>query len=152
MKKIILFLTIAYVSITAIAQKPSVNYTRLINAIGTVESRMTDNAVNGSHAGFLQISKVCVEDCNRINKIKKVSKRYTLQDRFNRQKSIEMFWIVQNFYNPTLDIDYMILMWNEGNSAMKKPKRKTSYYKKVMAIYKFDARKPINLLPLCNND
>ena len=54
MKKIILFLTIAYVSITAIAQKPSVNYARLINAIGTVESRMTDNAVNGSHAGFLQ--------------------------------------------------------------------------------------------------
>ena len=117
------------------AQNTTVNYNRLITAIGTVESGLNDNARSGVHAGFLQISKVCVTECNRINKLKNVSTRYTLQDRFNHQKSIEIFWIIQNFYNPKLDIDYMVLLWNEGNSAMKKPKRKTKYYQKVMKIY-----------------
>ncbi len=117
------------------AQNTTVDYNRLITAIGTVESGLNDNARSGVHAGFLQISKVCVADCNRINKLKGVSTRYTLQDRFNHQKAIEMFWIIQNFYNPQLDIDYMVLLWNIGNSAMKKPKRKTKYYKKVMKIY-----------------
>ena len=117
------------------AQNTTVNYNRLITAIGTVESGLNDKAKSGVHAGFLQISKGCVTECNRINKIKGVSTRYTLQDRFNHQKSIEMFWIIQKFYNPKLDIDYMVLLWNEGNSAMKKPKRKTIYYKKVMKVY-----------------
>ena len=117
------------------AQNTTVDYNRLITAIGTVESGLNDNARSGVHAGFLQISKVCVTECNRINKLKGISTRYTLQDRFNHQKAIEMFWIIQNFYNPQLDIDYMVLLWNIGNSAMKKPKRKTKYYKKVMKIY-----------------
>ena len=117
------------------AQNTTVDYNRLITAIGTVESGLNDNARSGVHAGFLQISKVCVTECNRINKLKGISTRYTLQDRFNHQKSIEIFCIIQNFYNPQLDIDYMVLLWNIGNSAMKKPKRKTKYYKKVMKIY-----------------
>ena len=117
------------------AQNTSVNYSRLITAIGTVESKLNDKAVNGVYAGFLQISKVTVKDCNRINKIKGVSKRYTLQDRFNRQTSIEMFHVIQGFYNPKGDLHYAILLWNEGSSAMDKAKRKTSYYNKVMKVY-----------------
>ena len=117
------------------AQDTNVDYGRLITAIGTVESKLNDKTVNGVHAGFLQISKVAVAECNRINKIKKVSKRYTLQDRFNHQKSIEIFYTIQGFYNPNGDLHYGILLWNEGCSAMKKPKRKTSYYNKVMNVY-----------------
>ena len=117
------------------AQNTTVNYNRLITAIGTVESKLNDKAVSGVHAGFLQISKVCVTECNRINKLKGISTRYTSQDRFNHQKAIEIFWIIQRFYNPKLDPDYMVLLWNEGNSAMKKPKRKTKYYQKVMKVY-----------------
>lgn len=121
---------------SVIAQNTNVDYSRLITAIGTVESKLNDKAVSGVHAGFLQISKVTVAECNRINKIKKVSKRYTLQDRFNHQKSIEMFHVIQGFYNPKGDLHYAILLWNEGSSAMDKAKRKTSYYNKVMKVYK----------------
>lgn len=117
------------------AQDTNVDYGRLITAIGTVESKLNDKTVNGVHAGFLQISKVTVAECNRINKLKGVSKRYTLQDRFNHQKSIEIFYTIQGFYNPSGDLHYGILLWNEGCSAMKKPKRKTSYYNKVMNVY-----------------
>lgn len=117
------------------AQDTNVDYGRLITAIGTVESKLNDKAVNGVHAGFLQIAKVTVAECNRINKLNGVSTRYTLQDRFNHQKSIEMFYTIQGFYNPSGDLHYGILLWNEGCSAMKKPKRKTSYYNKVMNVY-----------------
>ena len=120
---------------SVIAQNTNVDYSRLITAIGTVESKLNDKAVSGVHAGFLQISKVTVAECNRINKIKGVSKKYTLKDRFNHQKSIEMFNIIQNFYNKKGDLHYAILLWNEGCSAMDKPKRKTKYYNKVMKVY-----------------
>ena len=120
---------------SVIAQNTNVDYSRLITAIGTVESKLNDKAVSGVHAGFLQISKVTVAECNRINKIKGVSKRYTLKDRFNHQKSIEMFNIIQNFYNKKGDLHYAILLWNEGCSAMDKAKRKTRYYNKVMKVY-----------------
>lgn len=123
------------------AQKADVNYDRLITAIGTVESKLNDKAVNGVHAGFLQISRVTVAECNRINKIKKVSKRYSLQDRFNHQKSIEMFYIIQNFYNPSGDlkdddrIEWMIRLWNGGPGWVKNPKKTDGYYKKVIKVY-----------------
>lgn len=112
------------------------DYSKLITAIGKVESGLNDKAKSGVHAGFLQISEVCVRECNRINKLKGVETRYTLQDRYDHEKSIEMFYIIQDFYNKEKDIDYAILLWNEGNSAMKRPKRKTKYYIKVMEHYK----------------
>ena len=123
------------------AQNTTVNYNRLITAIGTVESGLNDKAKSGVHAGFLQISKGCVTECNRINKLKNVSPRYTLQDRFNHQKSIEIFWIIQNFYNPKGDlkdddrIERMIRLWNGGPGWVKNPRKTDGYYKKVIKVY-----------------
>lgn len=131
----LLFIWLNCGTFNVMAQNTNVDYSRLITAIGTVESKLNDKAVSGVHAGFLQISKVTVKECNRINKIKGVSKRYTLNDRFNHQKSIEIFYVIQNFYNPKGDLHYAILLWNEGCSAMDKTKRKTRYYNKVMKVY-----------------
>lgn len=133
LKQLLFFITFFNIMcLTTMAQETEIDYGRLINAIGMVESKMNDNARSGVHAGFLQISKITVNECNRINKIRKNPTRYTYNDRFNHQKSIEMFYIIQTFYNRSGDFDYAILLWNEGNSAMKKPKRKTKYYLKVM--------------------
>lgn len=117
------------------AQATTVDYNRLITAIGTVESKLNDNAKNGVHAGFLQISKICVAECNRINKIRGVKQTYTLQDRYNRSKSIEMFRIIQSFYNKDNDLDYAIHLWNKGVTKAKKGKKNMKYHKKVMKIY-----------------
>lgn len=133
-KKFLLCVFFVALCCNVFAEK-KVDYGRLITAIGTVESRMNDRAVNGTYAGFLQISATTVRECNRINKINGNPKRYSLQDRFNRKKSIEMFYIIQNFYNKHGDFHYAILLWNEGCSAMNKPKRKTRYYNKVMNVY-----------------
>ncbi len=133
-KKFLLCMFFVALSCNVFAEK-KVNYNRLITAIGTVESKMNDKAINGIYVGFLQISPTIVKDCNRINKINGNPKRYSLQDRYNRKKSIEMFHIIQNFYNKHRDFHYAILLWNEGCSAMNKPKRKTRYYNKVMSVY-----------------
>lgn len=117
------------------AQATTVDYNRLITAIGTVESKLNDNAKNGVHAGFLQISKICVAECNRINKIRGVKQTYTLQDRYNRSKSIEMFRIIQSFYNKDNDLDYAIHLWNKGVTKAKKGKKNMKYHNKVMKIY-----------------
>ena len=135
--KALLTLTFMICGLESVAQStPTKNrWDNLIKAISAVESKGNTRAVSGKHVGILQISPIVVDECNRINKLKKNVKRYTYGDRYSKKKSIEMFWIIQNFYNPQLDIDYMVLLWNIGNSAMKKPKRKTKYYKKVMKIY-----------------
>lgn len=112
------------------------DYERLIRAIGMVESRLNDNAKNGKHAGFLQISEIALKDCNRINKILGDTIRYELNDRYDHEKAIEIFYTIQRFYNPKHDFHYAILLWNEGCSAMKKSKRQTVYYRKVMKYYK----------------
>ena len=118
-----------------------INYNKLITAIGTVESKMNNRAVNGTHVGFLQISPTTVKDCNRINKINDNPKRYSLQDRFNRKKSIEMFYIIQNFYNKHGDlgekgkIERMIRLWNGGPGWVKNPRKTDGYYKKVIKVY-----------------
>ena len=39
------------------------------------------------------------------------------------------------FYNKKGDLDYAILLWNEGCSAMDRAKRKTKYYNTVMSVY-----------------
>lgn len=133
-KRFLLFMFFVALSCNVFASK-KINYNKLITAIGTVESKMNNRAVNGTHVGFLQISPTTVKDCNRINKINGNPKRYSLQDRYNRHKSIEMFYIIQGFYNKHGDFHYAILLWNEGCSAMNKPKRKTRYYNKVMSVY-----------------
>ena len=110
-------------------------FDKLIQAISEVESKNNPYAVNGKHVGVLQISPICVTECNRINKMKGINKRYTLQDRYDKKKSIEMFHIIQNFYNKKSDLHYAILLWNEGCTAMTKPKRTTNYYNKVIKVY-----------------
>lgn len=139
-KKFLLCMFFVALSCNVFAEK-KVNYNRLITAIGTVESKMNDKAINGIYAGFLQISPTIVKDCNRINKINGNPKRYSLQDRYNRKKSIEMFHIIQNFYNKHRDlgekdrIGHMIRLWNGGPGWVKNPRKTDGYYKKVIKVY-----------------
>lgn len=112
----------------------SFDYSKVITAIGTVESHMNDNARGGIHAGFLQISPILVKECNNILKEKGETKRYTNNDRFNHQKSIEMFYLIQNKYNPSHNIEAAIRLWNGGPGWKKNPSRTNRYYQKVKKI------------------
>ena len=60
-----------------------------------------------------------VKECNKIVG----SNKYTLNDRLNRQKSHEMFNIIQNKYNPHHDIELACRLWAVGLVALNNPNK-----------------------------
>lgn len=84
---------------------------RMIDALIKVESGGKSTAVNPKTgaSGILQIMPIYVKDANRIS-----GRNYTLEDRFDPDKSLEMFCIIQNHYNPDHDIEKAIRSHNPG--------------------------------------
>lgn len=109
---------------------------KVMTAIIQVESQGNPRAYNpnGNCAGILQITPILVKQCNIWLKDAKSSKRYTLQDRYNKTKSIEMFNMIQDHYNPKHDIETAIRIWNGGPHYSKKATQK--YYNRVMHYLK----------------
>ena len=130
--KALLTLTFMICGLESVAQStPTENrWDNLIKAISAVESKGNTRAVNGKHVGILQISPIVVDECNRINKLKKNVKRYTYGDRYSEEKSIEMFWIIQNFYNKERNLEKAIRLWNGGSGYTRAGTQK--YYNKVI--------------------
>lgn len=121
-------------SLTSYGKSKSFDWTKLINAIAQVESEGNPSAKCGNSVGLLQITPVCVADCNEFLKMKGSKKRYKLSDRLSPEKSKEMFILIQERYNPNNNVEYAIRSWNGG------PRYSTSktakYYNKVMKHYK----------------
>lgn len=70
-----------------------------------VESKGDSKAVGSKDdVGVLQITPILVEDCNRILKCE----TFTLEDRLDSLKSVEMFNIIQDHYNPHHDYHWAL--------------------------------------------
>lgn len=108
----------------------------LIGAMIEVESMGNDSVIGDTHlgknyaAGALQIRPVMVREVNRILKLQHKKKRYTLKDRFSRQKSIEMFNIWRQFHHPDDDFETIARNWNGGPKGYLKD-RTVEYWVKV---------------------
>ena len=91
----------------------------LIKAIIYVESRDNDSAYNKSEdaVGCLQIRPIMVREVNRLLKKRKSSKQYTLLNRWDRQKSIEMFLV---FTKNISKLEAKARCWNGGPKGMNK--------------------------------
>jgi hypothetical protein len=138
------FVKIVLLSVTMLMSMPvmaagegensNYDWSPVIDAIIQVESKGNPNARCGIYCGVLQISPVLVQECNNILKRRGSSKRYTLNDRFNVQKSKEMFVIIQSYYNPQNNVERAIRMWQGGcNYKVRSTQR---YYEKVMSYMK----------------
>ena len=103
-------------TVMSFAQEAPFNWMPIINAIAYVESGYNEKAVspNGMYVGYLQIGKTMVQECNNILKAKGQTKRYTYEDRKNKEKSIEMFILIQEKYNPERSTEKAIRLWNGG--------------------------------------
>lgn len=124
MKKIVIILMLC-LGLNAYAY----NWSKVIYAIATVESNHNPSAINGCYVGYLQIGPIIVKDCNRILQKRKSNKRFILKDRYDKNKSIEMFLIIQSYYNPKNSIEKAIRMWNGGpNYSIRSTQ---GYYNKV---------------------
>jgi hypothetical protein len=85
-----------------------------VQALIHVESESNPNAVGKSDdCGILQITPIYVKELNRIQS----NTTYTLQDRFDPKKSLEMFEAMQNYYNPKRDIEKAIKLHNPNAPA-----------------------------------
>ena len=103
------------------------NTTHLLSAIISVESRNNDSAhaVREDAVGCLQIRKTMVNDVNRILKRQGKDLRFTYEDRWLRNKSIQMFEIYCKHYG-LITAEEIARCWNGGPRGM--DKEATSYY------------------------
>src|SRR6056300_566107 len=98
----------------------------LVSALILVESRGNDSAIGDRHlvgeeaVGALQIRPVMVREVNRILKIQKSNKRYKLKDRFDREKTLEMFYIWKNYHHQDSDFETIARNWNGGPRGYKR--------------------------------
>lgn len=99
----------------------------LIAKIGRVESSNGIDLVgdNGKAIGYLQIHKIMVDEVNRILG----SEKYSYEDRWDKEKSIDMFKVYQSHYNPEQNHEIACRIWNGG------PKARFNKYKKITDKY-----------------
>ena len=95
-------------------------------------SNFDEKAINKKEnaAGLLQIRPIMIRDVNRIVGYKK----YTLNDRYNFSKSLEIFYIIQDHYNPEYDIEKAARIWNGGPDGIYQSST-INYYNKFLKNY-----------------
>ena len=106
------------------------DWTPVMEAIILVESEGNPNAVSGNSVGVMQITPILVRECNNILKARNSEKRYTLADRYNVEKSKEMFLLIQSEHNRQNDVEKAIRMWNGGPRYSTRATDR--YYQKVL--------------------
>ena len=106
--------------------------TLLIEAMIWVESRGNDSAYckKEEAVGCLQIRPIMLLECNRILALQKSKLEYSLEDRWSREKSIEIFYVVNQHYNKTNSHELIARLWNGGPAWPNKINTK-KYWKKV---------------------
>ena len=132
---IIVFIAMDLLTIPIIKKRGQAknSWDNLVEAVIQVESRGNDSAVgdNGKAVGCLQIHPIVVREVNRL-----VSKPYTLDDRYSRAKSIEMFNIISEEYDCCEEYTFMqyaeivARRWNGGPKGDKKTAT-LKYWEKV---------------------
>lgn len=110
------------VEVQSVVEAPKHPLDNLMYAIMYIESRGNEKAYNpsGDCVGALQITKVCVRECNNILQKLGFNKRYTYADRWSKEKSIEMFYLIQDYHNPSHDINKAIRLWNKSQQYKNK--------------------------------
>ena len=105
------------VSDTIIVEVPQMK--SLVDAMIQVESRGDDSAYCASEnaAGCLQIRPIMVDEVNRILRRRGLDSTYTLQDRWSRDRSLEMLSIYSKHYGIE-DFEGIARCWNGGPKGM----------------------------------
>jgi len=96
----------------------SIIYDSTLLAIMKVESNFNPNAVNyiEDAVGCLQIRPVMLREVNRIQRELGRIELFNLEDRLDSTKSVKMYYIVQQYYNPTGDSKLSARLWNGGTT------------------------------------
>lgn len=112
--------------------KPKPVETSVVEGMILVESSGNDSAFNASEnaAGCLQIRPIMVREVNRILRKQGDTLRYNLNDRWSRDKSLEMFHIWREYHHPNSTDEVIARNWNGGPRGYEKEST-IRYWKKV---------------------
>ena len=127
-KQILILVNLAIPFSTSIAEVGiSIPKDNLVEAIIQVESRGNDSAYNPKEdaVGCMQIRPIMVREVNRL--IGKDS--FNLDDRWDRDKSIGMFYVIKSHTKNPTD-EKLARNWNGGWSGYKK-RSTLKYWEKV---------------------
>lgn len=111
----------------------------LVAALIQVESRGNDSAYCKSEeaVGCLQIRPIMVREVNRILKIQGKENRFKLKDRWDREKSLEIFYVWKNFHHSNSTNEQVARNWNGGPKGHQR-KSTIKYWTKVEQQLKQD--------------
>ena len=102
----------------------------VMEAIILVESEGNPRIVNGNQVGAMQITPIMVRECNNILKARGSEKQYKMTDRYDVEKSKEMFLLIQSQYNKSNNVEKAIRSWNGGPNYSNRGTER--YYQKVL--------------------
>jgi len=104
----------------------------ITDALIQVESAGKDSAYNASEdaVGCLQIRPIMVREVNRILRKQDKERRFELEDRWDRQLSLEMFHIWREYHHPNSTDEIISRNWNGGPKGYKKEST-LKYWRKV---------------------
>jgi hypothetical protein len=97
----------------------------------TIQQAIAAN-IRESAIGILQLRPVAIQEANRIVGYNK----YFLNDRVDSTKSIEIFFVIQTFWNPSFDAQKAAYIWvggsNYQNATKEQWKKLNVYWSKVL--------------------
>lgn len=122
MRKLILLLLFGVLSHIAECQAKEPDL--LLLAFIEIESSFNADTINHlGYGGILQIGQEMIDEANRISKKLNLGESFILSDRLNVNKSIRIWYIVQNYWNPKYTCRRACKIWN--------PTASNRYYIKV---------------------
>ena len=107
-------------------------FDKLVMAISFTESRFNPDAVGkAGDTGHLQITPVYVKEINRL-----YGTDYTIEDAFDIDKSLEMFYLMQQFKNPTGNLEQAIYYHNKSAQYLNTVKENLAMIDRYEALRK----------------
>ena len=91
---------------------------------------VSKESIKEGAVGVMQIRKGMVEYINNTRKT-----NYTLADRQDSTKSVEMFFLYQELINPSFSIDLGCHIWNAGHNNIKNRWSLTEKYRNEVKAY-----------------
>lgn len=111
---------------------------RLVHAMINVESRGDDSAFCASEeaAGCLQIRPIMIREVNRLLRRSGSDERFSLTDRWSREKSIEIFDTWRSLSHPDDSDEVIARCWNGGPHGWKRTA--TDRYWEKVTVYLYE--------------
>lgn len=117
-KGLIILVIFSSEGISQVSLRTQTELQELAEAMIYVESRGNDSAYNKHEeaVGCLQIRPIMVREVNRLLKKRGHEERYSLEDRWSRDKSIQMLYVIAREVNREQDnyLEIIARKWNGG--------------------------------------